>query len=67
MDEFGWTEFDDEVMHEIGDSIDGVPDPGATIMWFEEHEGARLDELTESYRRELEHKSYWDYSPNVGR
>ncbi|KAI4600374.1 hypothetical protein KJ359_000728 [Pestalotiopsis sp. 9143b] len=57
MGEFGWTEFDDEVMHEIGDSIDGVSDPGATIMWFGDHEGARLDELTEPYRRELEHKS----------
>ncbi|ETS79496.1 hypothetical protein PFICI_09349 [Pestalotiopsis fici W106-1] len=65
MDEFGWTAEDDVAMHEVGDSLDVGMEPGATVMWFGTHEGVRMDELTEEYRRHLEHGSYWDRTPNL--
>lgn len=64
-DEFGWTARDDVAMHKIGDSLEADMNPGATVMWFGEHEGARINELTEEYRRHLEHRSYWTWTPDV--
>ncbi|KAF7539947.1 hypothetical protein G7054_g1742 [Neopestalotiopsis clavispora] len=64
-DEFGWTAEDDVAMHGIGDSLESDMNPGATVMWFGEHEGARINELTEEYRRHLEHRSYWTRTPDL--
>ena len=40
-------------------------EPGATTMWFGKHEGTRLDELDEWYRRGLVHLARENPSRNV--
>ena len=55
----------DEVSDVARDNSKRDVEPGATIMWFGDHEGTRLDKLEEWYRRYLLYYSKVDPTPNV--
>lgn len=48
-------------LDEADDSIDH-DEPVATLLWFGEHEGVRLDALTEAQRRELLYQGRRNYT-----
>lgn len=63
-----FEDFKRRSIEQIQSSLDEAEDfidhdePGATLLWFGEHEGVRLDRLTEAQRRELLYQGRRNYT-----